>query len=248
MVQRDSINQDSDHEDKPAYLGKTIAVLHYCFAAGFGFATLALAWLATRAYYQGVSTSFATPLDQTILLGFLSAYCLVFAIVFFLMPSLQSQFPRLRHENRYSLEAMEAQHKKSIRYSRKHRNIVVRHAPNSIRRAVRFCYWTPKIAMVLLIGTVFISKSSVCPSWLTQFHSSFSTMIAGIFRTIIFFIGFFALFQIPQDLLERHARHLYDRHLRRLETNAEHCPGCDYPIDRAQQPECCPECGVAYPA
>jgi len=243
MAQRNPINQDPDHEDKPAYLGKTTAVLHYCLFAGFGFAALTLAWLASRAYFRGTSTSFTTPLDQTILLGFLSGFCLLFAIAFFLMPTLQSQFPRLRHENRFSHENLEAQHKKSIRYSRKHRKIAIQHAPISIQRSTRFCSWTPTFAFALIIGTAWISKSSRSPNWLTQFHSSFSTIFSGPYTMGLLFFGFIVLFDIPRQLLIRRARHLYDRHLRRLESNAEHCPDCDYPIDPDGPSPICPECG-----
>ncbi len=246
MVQRDSINQDSDHEEKPVYLGKSVAVLCYCLFAGFGFAAVSLAWLAIRAHYHGNSSLFSSPLEQTVFLGFMSVSCLVFAIVFFLMPSLQAQFPKLRFENRYSLEAMEAQHHRSIRYSRKHRKIVVRHAPKSIQLAVRFFTWTPAVLFVLLIVSTVISQLPISPAWLSIFYSNFNSLIPAPMIGFLFF-GCILLFDIPNQLLIRHARHLYDRHLRRLETNAEHCPGCDFPIDQERRPESCPECGVAYP-
>ena len=217
MAQRNPINQDPSLDHKPPYLGKTIAVVQYCMAAGFGLAAVALAWLAIRAYYRGSSTGFATTHDQAVFLGAMSAYCLLFAIAFFLLPTLQSQFPKLRHENRFSLQSMEAQRKRSARYGRKHRKIVVRHAPKPLQRTIRFCYWAPYFILACLIFSAAINRTALSPKWMNRIVSNINSTLPATFGIGFFFLGIIFAFHLPLLFLERRARHLYDRHLRRLE-------------------------------
>lgn len=240
MAQDKPYRTASDNDRPPMYMGKTLTVMSYSAFLACGAAAVLFAWMTAQIRTQGRILNVPMQPDDAFLTGAVAVLLLAMALVFLLAPTLWDQFPSLRHENQYSSERLNADWNRNLNW--KWRREAVRRAPTGIRRGIRICRWAVPVVVLVWVAFAIISKYRWAPAPLIGAQGHILGII-GQYGPMVFIFAMIIPISIVQDLLTRRAIRLYERELRRAETNAEHCPECDYPIDPDHTARPCPECG-----